>query len=223
MKIRVTKKWNPLADTYQLTKQEIESQVLSDLAKYRQKYQEKYNKSVPTPIDVDNFVKELWDFDVSFEIIQQELETEETLGYLRPESRQIIVGEGCTNQKRISFTIAHESGHISLHGPLFSTEDGLITGWEDSSPCKNKKKLDTANIRREWQANVYAGTLLAPKIEVESFLQEIGLVDGIILIEFNLDDYFSKFEERFGLSRQALEIRLEHLKIPFKGSKYKIV
>lgn len=223
MKMRITKKWNPLADTYQLTKQEIESQVLSDLAKYRKRYQEKYNKSIPSPIDVDNFVKELWDFDINFKIIQQESETDEILGYLLPESRQIIIDESCTNQKRVSFTIAHEAGHLSLHGPLFTTDEGLIIGWKDSDSCKNKKKLDTANIRREWQANVYAGTLLAPRIEVESFLQEIGLVKGVILTNFNLDDYFSKLEERFGLSRHALEIRLEHLKIPFEGSKYKKV
>ena len=48
MKIRITKNLNPLADSFQLTKQEIESQVLSDLSKYRKLYQERYSKPAPT-------------------------------------------------------------------------------------------------------------------------------------------------------------------------------
>lgn len=216
MKMRVAKTWNPLADTYQLTKEEIESQVLSDLSKYRQKYSERYQKVVPVPFDVDNYVQEMWGFSVSYESIPQESEDEETLGYLRPETRQVVVDEGCTNQKRISFTVAHEAGHLSLHGPLFTTKDGQINGWKQSAPSRNKKKLDTANIRREWQANVYAGAILAPRSEVESLLRELGLIKDSTLIPFSLNDHFPKFEERFGLSRQALEIRLSHLNIPFR-------
>lgn len=48
MKMRVAKNWNPLVDSYQLTKQEIESQVLSDLAKYRRQYTERYGKATHT-------------------------------------------------------------------------------------------------------------------------------------------------------------------------------
>ena len=223
MRMRVSKTWNPLADTYQLTKQEIESQVLSDLSKYRQKYQEKYSKPAPTPLDVDNYVQEMWGFSVSFESVTQESDEEETLGYLRPEARQVVVDENCTNQKRISFTIGHEAGHLSLHGPLFSTEDGLITGWNNVPKSKNKKKLDVAHIRREWQANVYAGALLAPQGDVHALLEELGLINNMVLTAFNLDDHLGKFDKRFGLSRYALEIRLNHLSIPFRGARYKSV
>ncbi len=220
MKLRVAKNWSPLLDTYQLTKREIESQVLSDLSKYRQKYRERYQKSASNPLDVDNYVLELWGFSICFEAIPQDSEDEDVLGCLRPETRQVVVNEDCNNQKRISFTIAHEAGHLSLHGPLFSIQDGLITGWRHSNPYKNKKKMDTAQIRREWQANVYAGALLAPKIEVEAFLRELGLIKKQTFIPFNLDDYFLKFEERFGLSRQALEIRCEHLGVPVKNIRH---
>lgn len=218
MKMRVTKNWNPLADSYQLTKQEIESQVLSDLAKYRRQYTEKYDKVAPTPLDVDNYVQELWGFGVVFEKVESDSEEQETLGFLRPEAQQVVVNEDCKNQRRISFTIAHEAGHLSLHGPLFTTKDGIISGWKSSPLHKNTKKSDTAHIRREWQANVYAGALLASRIEIEELLQELGLIKDRILTPFNLDEYFPKFEERFGLSRQALEIRLEHLNISTKKS-----
>jgi len=218
MKLRVLKNWNPLADTYQLTKQDIESQVLGDLVKYRKIYSDKYHKSAPTPIDVDNYVQELWGFSISFESVPQDSDNEDTLGFLRPETRQVVIDDGCTNQRRISFTVAHEAGHLSLHRPLFSIQDGFIVGWKHSDPSKNKKKSDTAHVRREWQANVYAGALLASRIDVEALLRELGLLSGQTLIPFNLNDHFTKFEERFGLSRQALEIRLEHLKIPVKKS-----
>lgn len=214
MKIRVAKNWNPLADSYQLTKQEIESQVLSDLTKYRHKYSEKYNKPAPLPIDVDNYVQELWEFSVVFEKIKADSEEQETLGFLRPETQQIVVNEDCKNQRRISFTIAHEAGHLSLHGPLFISKEGIISGWKSLPLHKNTKKSDTAHARREWQANVYAGALLASKIEIEELLRELSLLKDQTLIPFSLDEHFPKFEEHFGLSKQALEIRLDHLKIP---------
>src|SRR3989344_8636939 len=122
MKVRVAKNWNPMADTYQLTKEEIESQVLGDTAKYRKIYSEKYGKNPPSLLDVDNYVQELWGFSVSFETIPQDSEDEDTLGFLRPHTQQVVVDENGTNQKRISFTIAHEAGHLSLHAPLFTME-----------------------------------------------------------------------------------------------------
>ena len=212
--MRVTKNWNPLADSYQLTKQEIESQVLSDLSKYRHKYSEKYGKPAPTPLDVDNYVQELWGFNVIFEKVESDSIDKETLGFLRPEKQEVVINEECDNQRRISFTIAHEAGHLSLHGPLFIKKDDIISGWKSSPLHKNTKKSDSAHIRREWQANVYAGSLLASQIEIEELLRELGLIKDQTLIPFNLDVHFSKFEERFGLSKQALQIRLEHLKIP---------
>lgn len=222
MKVRVPTKWNPLADGFQLTKQEIESQVLSDLSVYRQKYTERYNKSIPTPLDVDNFVSELWGFSIIFESIPQN-DDKEILGFIRPEMQQIVVDENCINPKRISFTIAHEAGHLSLHGPLFKKEEGIIIGWSDIPDSKNKKKLEVAEIRREWQANVYAGSLLAPETDIKLFLEELGLVKDSVLSKFNLDQYFPNFESKFGLSRQALEIRLGHLGIAFEGAKYNYV
>ena len=220
MRFRTTKNPNHSLDTFQLTKQEIESQVLSDLVTYKRKFYEKYSKSASTPLDVDSYIKELWGFNICFENIEQDSEDRETLGYLRPEKQQVIVDENCDNQKRISFTLAHEAGHLSLHKSLFLEENGLIVGWRYPDLSGNKKRKDKAEIRREWQANTYAGALLAPKPEVEFFLEEVGLLRNRLLISFDLNEYFPKFEERFGLSRQALEIRLRQLGIPFTGLRY---
>lgn len=219
MKIRISKNLNLLSDSFQLTKQEIESQVLSDLSKYRRLYQERYNKSAPIPIDVDNFISELWGFSISVESIPQD-DINEILGYLRPESRQVVLHEGCTNQKRISFTVGHEAGHLSLHGQLFKKSGDVITGWSEIPKSQNKKKLEESEGRREWQANVYAAALLATEIEIRSLLEELGILKNSILSNFNLDEYIESFDSRFGLSRQALEIRLSQLGIPFQGGRY---
>lgn len=223
MKVRLTKNLNPLADGFQLTKQEIESQVLSDLSEYNKLYKKRYDKPAPRPLDVDNFVSELWGFSVSFEEVHQDNDDKEALGFLRPETQQVVVNENCTNQKRISFTIGHEAGHLSLHGPLFKKEDGVIIGWSDIPKSKNKKKLEQAHLRREWQANVYAGALLAPEIDIRFLLEELGVLKNSVLSSFNLEDHFENFEARFGLSRQALEIRLKHLGIPFQGGRYELM
>lgn len=225
MKTRVGKTWDPLADSFQLTKQEIESQVLIDLSRYRKKYQKQYDKPAPVLLDVDNFVYELWEFSISVENISQDNENEEVLGFLRPETRQVVIDEKCTNQKRVSFTIGHEAGHLSLHGPLFRKKNGVIVGWSNTSKSANcsEEKLEGANRRREWQANVYAGALLAPEMDIHDLLEELGLIKNSILLPFNLNDHAQSFETRFGLSRQALEIRLDNLEIPFQGAKYKTV
>jgi Zn-dependent peptidase ImmA (M78 family) len=219
MKIRVNKNLNPLSDSFQLTKHDIESQVLNDLSKYRKLYQIRYGKPISTKLDVDNFVSELWGFSISIEPIPQEHD-KEILGFIRPETRQIVIHEDCTNQKRFSFTVGHEAGHISLHGMLFKKDGDIIIGWKDIPKSKNKKKLKEAECRREWQANVYAGALLAPKIEIQKLLEELELIKNSNLLTFNLDDHFASFDLKFGLSRQALEIRLKHLNIPFQGARY---
>lgn len=219
MKVRMPKKWDPLADSFILTKIEIEQQVASDLARFRTEYSAKYNEIPPSPLDVEMFISLLWGFNVVYEEMEQG-DNEESLGTLRPETQEIIVDSQCTHQGRLSFTMAHEAGHLSLHGPLFRREGGKIVGWATPPEKRNKKRDDVAYSRREWQANVYAGALLAPRTEVVNLLREIGAISFFTVTSFNLDENFLKFEDRFGLSRQALEIRLDHLKLPFTGRQY---
>lgn len=219
MKVRMPKKWDPLADSFILTKVEIEQQVANDLVRFRTEYNTKYNETPPNRFDVEMFISLLWGFNVIYEEIEQG-DNEESLGTLRPETQEIIVDPRCTHQGRLSFTISHEAGHLSLHGPLFRREGNKIVGWAKPLEKRNKKRTDTSYSRREWQANVYAGALLAPRTEVIDLLREIGAVSFLSATSFNLDEHFVKFEDRFGLSRQALEIRLNHLRLPFTGKRY---
>lgn len=219
MKVRVPKKWDPLRDSFVLTKNEIEQQVTSDLARFRTKYAEKYGGVPSDSLDVEMFVSAMWGFNVVYEEIEQN-DNEESLGTLRPETQEVVVDSRCTHQGRLSFTIAHEAGHLALHGSLFRRDDEKIIGWATFMRKRNKKKDNASYARREWQANVYAGALLAPRTEVIDLLREIGAVNFFTVTAFSLDEHFMKFENKFGLSRQALEIRLDQLGVPFTSRRY---
>lgn len=219
MKVRMPRKWDPLADSFILTKADIEQQVANDLVRFRTEYNTKHNETPPSPFDVEMFISLLWGFNVVYEEMEQETD-EESLGTLRPETQEIIIDPQCTHHGRLSFTIAHEAGHLALHGPLFRRENNKIVGWATPPEKRNKKRDETSYSRREWQANVYAGALLAPRAEVIDLLREIGAVSFLTASSFSLDEHFAKFEDKFGLSRQALEIRLEHLGLPFTGRRY---
>lgn len=224
---RFHKNWNPTQEIFELTKDDIELQVMRDLQKYSKAYYDKYQKSAPEKFDVDNFISELWNFEIKFESIKQP-EGEEILGCLRPENKEIIVdSDQCHNDGRINFTIAHEAGHLSLHASMLRLENGRIVGWRDKpiqpqfvSPEKNKK-LDINQKRMEWQANKYAGALLAPKYKVYKSLEKLGLIkEQKQTAPVDLANNAQALMEEFGFSRQALEIRLSDLKIDMTNKKY---
>lgn len=211
MRVRVNKKWNIEADTFQLTKEEIASQALNDLLSYKKKYYEKYQKYPSQKFDVDNFVEVMWGFNVVYEDVPQTSEETQILGFLRPETKEVVIDANCEYQKRISFTVAHEAGHLSLHQSFYLSPNSELA----SKNKARKQKLELACKRREWQADAYAGALLAPREEIELLLLGLGFIKKSILIPFNFDEQYPKFEEKFGMSKQAMKIRLENLKIPF--------
>jgi Zn-dependent peptidase ImmA (M78 family) len=227
MRVTLHKNFNPSNETFQLTKTEIEAIVIEDLIRYKRLYFSKYNKSSPAVLDVDNFVQELWGVSIEFGNIDQNLGEQEILGRLDPERQKIVVDVNTrSNPKSISFTIGHEAGHLSLHASMFRLENGVVKGWSDGlrSNCQNDKKRELDSLRKEWQANQYAAALLAPKLEVMDLLKENGLMKNNFLAQpVDLALYGEVFDNRFGLSRQALEIRLFELGIPCKNTKYAIL
>ena len=212
MKLKLTKKGISVPQ-FVLTADDIEIQAMEDLASYRKKYLSNYGKSPQELLDVDNFVKEMWGIEVAYEELPQSSE-EEFLGRFRPDKQCITVdAKACKNPRRVSFTVAHEAGHLSLHSFLFDIVGGKVMGWKSSSSTPNK------NLDR--QADLYAASLLAPKQEIYNFLKEQGLSHNNYLPSpVDLSLHALAFQERFGLSRQALEIRLGRLKIPMANRTY---
>lgn len=207
MKLRITKK-GIAKGGFRISADEIELQVITDLSKYRRIYSEKYGKIPVLPLDVESFVKELWGVEVRYETINQ-TQGEETLGYFIPNTKVLVVDpEACGNSKRLSFTVGHEAGHMSLHSFLFKND-------QDSG----KKHQNDIHIER--QAETYAAHLLAPKHDVIEFLQNEGyMADYMVHSNIDMEELAPKLQKKFGLSRHASEIHLLKMKVPIKNSRY---
>lgn len=212
--MRISSKGKVAVGAFKLTTADIELQVMNDLTKYRSLYRERYGETAPAQLDVENLVKELWDVAVEYEDIPQE-EGEEVLGFFAPEIRTIVVDpRACNHPRRLSFTVAHEAGHLSLHSFLFPQ------GAAGSVRTTQRKLVSTPSI--EWQANVYAAHLLAPKHEVFDLLRELGLITmGTVSQPIDVETVLAPFQDRFGLSRQAMEVHFKKLGVPMKNVLYK--
>jgi Zn-dependent peptidase ImmA (M78 family) len=131
---------------------------------------------------------------------------------------------------RYSFSIAHEIGHWRLH-QSYAAEPTVM--------CRSSQKTEPI----EWQANYFASCLLMPRRHVlevwTSFLNGDGSTDPLLLValpngtivkhsqamiyakecELALDhDYVCSviarpIADRFGVSAQAMRIRLEELQL----------
>lgn len=213
MKIKLHKNWIPIVDTYQLTKNEIEFQVMQDIRKYGDLYQKKFGKSPGLKLDIDNFVEIMWGFQIVFQEIPSEITKEEIWGYLDPKSKTIYVNPNCSPE-RINFTVAHEAGHLSLHLSMMRLENGRVTDWRDKPlpPQSNIARLDEREKRLEWQAYKYASALLVPKFDLINYFSGKGLVEnGGLKNNFDFEGVYPGIKERFGISKKAFEIRLEDL------------
>ncbi|HBO17140.1 MAG: hypothetical protein UR69_C0002G0205 [Candidatus Moranbacteria bacterium GW2011_GWE2_35_2-] len=223
MKIKLHKNWIPFVDTYRLTKDEIEFQVMQDIRKYKEIYQKKFNKAPSEKLDIDNYIEIMWGFQIVFHEIVPDTSDDEIWGYLDPENKIIYVNPNCSPE-RINFTVAHEAGHLSLHLSMMRLENGEVVGWQGKPlPSQSNKVVSDGREKRlEWQANKYASTLLVPKFDLVNYFSQLGLVEnGGLKSVLNLDFVYPKIKERFGISKKAFQIRLEDL--GFIGNRKKLL
>lgn len=191
---------------FRLSLEDIERQVMVDLAKYQQLYHKKYGKNPEMPLDTENYVKELWDTNVSYENIEQPL-GEEVLGFYDSIENKIIADpQVCNNPRRLSFTIAHEAGHISLHSFMY---------------VGGRRSEAQTPVHIERQADSYAAFLLAPTPVILELLRHEGLAIGNrISGPVDVGKCADVFQEKIGLSRQALEIRLRKMGVALLNARY---
>lgn len=119
-----------------------------------------------------------------------------------------------SNRGRYRFTLAHEVGHLALHKELFKTfhDDGEWKEWH--------KKLVTHQISgAEYQANVFAGLVLMPPVELSK--QCWAIIDGLgtreklkpLLAELGLHAFWyhvsTKLADVFHVAQVTAEIRLK--------------
>jgi Zn-dependent peptidase ImmA (M78 family) len=105
-------------------------------------------------------------------------------GYLDQKTKTIVINENYPATRNL-FTVAHEIGHFVLH-------DGSQNRFDQYH------KYTAEELKREWQANEFAGDLLMPKYKFESVFKELKpRIKGIA--------------DFFGVSQKAVEVRAFNL------------
>lgn len=174
------------------------------------KYAQNRDWARALPIPIEDIVETLYELDVVW------LELDEPagvsiLGALDPDSKTIIFNERHQGMfvdvlGPYEFTLAHELGHW-----IFDADDPnqmtFLDGEGDRRFChsRNSASMTKAQKQRETNANRFAAELLLPRDLVE----EVDTDDLVV--------HIGDFALMWGVSRQALTIRLETLGILVGG------
>ena len=156
--------------------------------------------TAPGPIRVDRFIEKRFGIVPEYETLQADL-----LGYTRfgsngaeavVVSRSLAEEDNRVAERRLNSTLAHEAGHMLLHGRLFALQKRARSRslFEDDLDEKNRTILcrsgnigtpsESTRLHRydgqwwEYQANRMIGTLLAPRLLVSDALDSFLIVQG---------------------------------------------
>ncbi|MEP5167457.1 MAG: ImmA/IrrE family metallo-endopeptidase [Shimia thalassica] len=102
------------------------------------------------------------------------------------------------NPKRQKFTAAHEIAHYILHRDLLKAEGKLNRHTDQLFDGAEKNEVAPLSPRHEVEANQYAARLLMPAVLVRKHYDKAA-------------DNFGDMANMFGVSQQAMKIRLANL------------
>ena len=154
---------------------------------------DQYNISSP-PIDVFSIAKIK-----GIDVVQGDLG--DVSGVLLREGTRITIGVNQNHSKtRQRFTIAHEIGHLILHG-----DEPLHVDKVFAIKLRNQVSSEAIDLG-EIEANAFAAELLMPTNMMQ---QKIQKLPGIL--DYEKDAVISQLARGFNVSPQAMTIRLINL------------
>jgi len=197
----------------------------------------------PQPVRIDRFVEKRFGVVPEYEELPQGMLGFTEFGPNGVEaivvSRQLSEEANKVAERRVSTTLAHESGHGLLHMHLFALEqrDRALRLFEDALDQKQQKILcrtdgvqgagdgdKTINYKGRWweyQANRAIGPLLLPRTlvlrAVETLLEEQGELGVKALNSERRDAAALVLADTFDVNRVVARIRLEELFPPAAG------
>lgn len=101
---------------------------------------------------------------------------------------------------RKRFTIAHELAHLLLHSTSGVHVDEMVVQMRD-------RKTSEGVDEHEMEANRFAAELLMPQKFLEDDLQSMGRIHA------DDEEAIAILAKRYGVSKQAMAIRLSSLKL----------
>jgi Zn-dependent peptidase ImmA (M78 family) len=155
-------------------------------------------------VDVELLAAILFDLGVQ-QVPDLRVGEREYAGFLDGDA-QLVVVEERHHEHRRRFSIAHEVGHFVLHylprtapvGVFACTSKDMET---DAVPL-GETAARLLHVRREIEANQFAGELLMPELSVKAMHRVTG---GSVL----------RLAKHFNVSPRAMEIRLDRLGLAF--------
>lgn len=185
-----------------LTNEMVEHQAALDL----QQFARVTGKPLSFPIYPEEVLSNLWDVDTRFEEILFDPDGKDILARYVPGKKCVLAhSPPGAHQGRLTFSLAHEVGHVSLHSYI-----------SDALHCiPNTPKA----ISIERQADWYASALLMPQFAVHEVLRELGYSK---LDRLDLSKHADHLCDYFGVSRQTLEIRLVRMGIRVASNLYRV-
>ncbi|GEM_PF-4574964 len=187
---------------FYLSDADIEKQANTDLLNYELKIK----REATLPIYPEEIAENLWQVKIEYKDHVFDKDGNEVLGLFDPKKKTLVISNSQNEiTGRLSFTAAHELGHVSLHRFLHEEKEVELI-------------YDIKNLNfLEIQADKYAGCILMPKRLVENKLSTMGLKKSE---KVNLKVHGKKLANLFGVSIQALEIRLANLGFSMTGRLY---
>ena len=184
-------------------KYKSESALEAKAEQLLRRYETEFGPIEAPPVPIEFIVTEFLGFETRIE----NLEEPETVAYIDPNLKVICLNEQKSeylNRIGPEFTWAHEIGHWEL-GHFEDVGRQLNLGFElEDSRILHQEPTGGKRPRREIQADYFAGCLLMPKRLLLPEAKKLDLLDP---------NSIRLLKDRFKVSRQAMKIRLEMLRL----------
>lgn len=175
-------------------KSEIEAMAFDLL----RRYQAWKGGILAPPINIDEIVEGYLKINLEFGDLREQLSIPDVLGATWFEDNMIKIDSSLEGKEgRLSFTMAHETGHWWMHRPLYEMENvtlPLFSSGQGKPPspaviCRTTGKKEPA----EWQADQFAAMVLMPASLVRTSVLSINSygplqIDGLEKHRGNLSD-----------------------------------
>lgn len=195
-------------------------------------YAGRYGMDDSTAIPVDMVVESALGLTLELDDLSKRLGAQDILGATWIQSKTVVIdqslepSENPAMEGRFNFTLAHEAGHWVMHAHQIADIPEQATLFDISTApsivCRSSQRKDSM----EWQADRFASYLLMPEDRIRSYWREIpgGLDQYMAFEEIEAIKAQSEYSipvtqvakdmaEHFRVSGQAMQIRLEGLKL----------
>ena len=200
-----------------LTYDEMEAVAQNLLFEYEQE-----QGQLTLPIPIEDIIENHLRLSLEIENLRDELGYPDILGGIYFSERRIVIDSSLTEEDgRYNFTAAHEVAHWELHREFFMPNPNQIDLFEANSSEDIICRDSNSEKSEEFQANFTAACILMPRnllaqVVREYYGQEAYLFKrGTRFSQYKdcVDHVARNFNKTFGVSIQAMKIRLEQTQL----------